>query len=175
MVVTLDGHRWLCDVGFGSGFQLPLSLETDRPQVQSHGVYRVRTHEDLFFVEMLLEDDGTKNPDEEPSWVQLYKFTLQSCRREDFEAMCEYHQSSTSSVFFCKTLCTLLLPTGRITIVGRTLYITWLASENGPAAKSTRVLSDEEMTEILKERFGIVLSRPLTPKDMDIVPPSVNY
>ncbi|XP_062841888.1 arylamine N-acetyltransferase, pineal gland isozyme NAT-10-like [Trichomycterus rosablanca] len=174
MMVTLDGHRWLCDVGFGSGFQLPLSLETDSPQIQSHGVYRVRAHADLFFMEMLSESDMMKNPEEEGSWVELYKFTLKSCQREDFQAMCEYHQSSVSSIFFCKSLCTMLLPTGRITVMGRTLHTTQLPDEQGLPAKTKRDLSDEEITEILKERFGIVLSSPLTPKDVDIVPPTVN-
>ncbi|KAF5894372.1 arylamine N-acetyltransferase, pineal gland isozyme NAT-3-like [Clarias magur] len=167
MMVTLDGERWLCDVGFGAGFQLPLSLETESPQTQSHGLYRVRGHGNLFFMEE--SDDGA-------SWVEQYKFSLQPCQREDFKAMCEYHQSSISSIFFCKTLCTLLLPRGRITLMGRKLITTQLSGEPGPPVKTTKTdLSDEEITEILREEFGIVLMSTLISKDTDIVPPSVNY
>lgn len=168
MKVTLNGERWLCDVGFGAGFQLPLSLETESPQTQSHGVYRVRVHGNLLFMETQSESDA--------SWVELYKFTLQPCQREDFKAMCDYHQSSMSSIFFCKSLCSLLLPNGRITLMGRKLIITHLASEDGPPVKATETdLTDEEITEILRERFGIVLMSPLITKDIDIVLPSVNY
>lgn len=170
MMVTLEGQRWLCDVGFGAGFQLPLSLETDSPQTQSHGVYRVRAHGNLLYMETHSDsDDGA-------SWVEVYKFTLQPYQREDFKAMCEYHQSSVSSIFFCKSLCSLLLPNGRITLMGRKLIITHLASEDGPPVKTTKTdLTDEEIANILKEKFGIVLTSPLITKDMDIVPPSVNY
>lgn len=170
MMVTLNGERWLCDVGFGAGFQLPLSLETDNPQTQSHGVYRVRAHGNLLFMETQSEsDDGA-------SWVEKYKFTLQPCQREDFKAMCEYHQSSISSIFFCKSLCSLLLPIGRITLMGRKLIITHLASEAGPPVKTTKTdLTDEEIIKTLREKFGIVLTSPLIIKDIDIVPPPVNY
>ncbi|KAI4894129.1 hypothetical protein NFI96_000313 [Prochilodus magdalenae] len=176
IMVTLDGHRWLCDVGFGSGFQLPLSLETDSPQRQSHGVYRLRTQDKLIFVEVQLEGDAVKNPEGDTAWNALYKFTLEPRQREDFTAMCEYHQSSISSVFFCKSLCSLLLPQGRISIIGRKLIITSLPTEEGAQPVKTKAdLTDEEITELLRDKFGIVLSSPLIPKDADIVPPPINY
>ncbi|KAI5092055.1 arylamine N-acetyltransferase, pineal gland isozyme NAT-3 [Silurus meridionalis] len=170
MKVTLEGERWLCDVGFGAGFQIPLSLDVETPQTQSHGVYRVRAHGNLLFVE-------TRAESEDPSsWLELYKFTLQPCQREDFEAMCEYHQTSMSSVFFCKSLCTLLLPNGRVTLMGRKLITSLLSGEDGAPVKTTKVdLTDEEIIKILREKFGIVLTSPLISKDSDIVPPSVNY
>ncbi|KAL1248635.1 hypothetical protein QQF64_021953 [Cirrhinus molitorella] len=174
MMVKLDEHRWLCDIGFGSGFQLPLSLETDGPQVQSHGAYRLRSQGDLIFMEMKFEAEVSGIGEE--TWTELYKFTLEPRKRDDFRTMCDYHQSSASSIFFCKSLCSLLLPTGRITIMGRRLIITSLSSVDGQqATKTTTDLSDEEITEILKEKFGIVLYSPLTPKDVEIVPPPVTY
>lgn len=174
MMVKLDGHRWLCDVGFGSGFQLPLSLETYSPQAQSHGVYRIRSQGDFIFMEMKSETGVSGSAEE--CWLEQYKFTLESRERDDFRAMCDYHQSSGSSIFFCKSLCSLLLPTGRITIMGRRLIITSLTSEDGQQVmKTTTDLSNEEITELLREKFGIVLPSPLTPKDVEIVPPPVTY
>ncbi|KAG7317565.1 hypothetical protein KOW79_018600 [Hemibagrus wyckioides] len=150
--------------------QLPLSLETDRTQTQGQGVYRVRADGNLLFMETKSEsDDGA-------SWVEMYKFTLQPCQREDFTVMCEYHQTSSSSIFFCKSLCTLLLPDGRVTLMGRNLIITHLTGENGPPVKTTKTdLTNEEILQILREKFGIVLMSPLITKDTDIVPPSVEY
>lgn len=174
MMVKLDGHRWLCDVGFGSGFQLPLSLETDSPQVQSHGAYRLRSQGNFIFMEVKSETEVAGVGEE--CWTEQYKFTLEPRERVDFRAMCDYHQSSASSIFFCKSLCSLLLPTGRITIMGRRLIVTSLSSMDGQQdAKTTRDLSDEEITELLREKFGIVLHSPLTPKDVEIVPPPVTY
>ncbi|KAI7792544.1 arylamine N-acetyltransferase, pineal gland isozyme NAT-3-like [Triplophysa rosa] len=175
IMVKLDGHRWLCDVGFGSGFQLPLSLETDSPQVQSHGVYRLRTQGKMVFMEMNSETEVPVSA-EGYCWKEVYKFTLEPRERDDFKAMCEYHQTSASSLFFCKSLCSLLLPTGRITIMGRKLTVTSLASKDQRnTTKTTEELSDEEITEILGEKFGIVLPSPLTPKDVEIMPPPAIY
>lgn len=174
MTVKLDGHRWLCDVGFGSGFQLPLSLETDSPQVQSHGAYRLRSQGNFIFMEVKSETEVAGVGEE--CWTEQYKFTLEPRDRDDFRAMCDYHQTSASSIFFCKSLCSLLLPTGRSTIMGRRLIITCLSSVDGQRdTKTTRDLSDEEITEVLREQFGIVLHSPLTPKDVEIVPPPVTY
>ncbi len=174
MTVKLDGHRWLCDVGFGSGFQLPLSLETDSPQVQSHGAYRLRSQGNFIFMEVKSETEVAGVGEE--CWTEQYKFTLEPRDRDDFRAMCDYHQTSASSIFFCKSLCSLLLPTGRSTIMGRRLIIACLSSVDGQRdTKTTRDLSDEEITELLREQFGIVLHSPLTPKDVEIVPPPVTY
>ncbi|XP_076869554.1 arylamine N-acetyltransferase, pineal gland isozyme NAT-3-like [Brachyhypopomus gauderio] len=175
IMVTLDGHKWLCDVGFGSGFQLPLSLKSDRAQRQSHGVYRVRTQGKLMYTEMLTESDKIKDPKDNTAWRELYKFSLEPCQRDDFKAMCDYHQSSVNSIFFCKSFCSLLLPNGRITLIGRKFITTTLPSEEGQAANTKTDLSDEEITELLKKRFGIMLSSPFTIKDTEIVPPPVNY
>ncbi|KAK1806532.1 hypothetical protein P4O66_005045 [Electrophorus voltai] len=171
IMVTLDGHRWLCDVGFGCGFQLPLSLEIESQQCQSQGVYRVRTQGKLIYMEMQSESDIIKDPKENSAWKELYKFTLEPCQRDDFKAMCDYHQSSVNSIFFCKSLCSLLLPNGRITLIGRKLILTSLPSAEGQPVKTKTDLSDEEITELLKETFGIVLSSSFTIKDIEIVPP----
>ncbi|XP_043082957.1 arylamine N-acetyltransferase, pineal gland isozyme NAT-3-like [Puntigrus tetrazona] len=171
MMVELDGRKWLCDVGFGSGFQLPLSLETDGAQAQSHGAYRLRSQGSLIFMEVKSETDVSG----EECWTAQYKFTLEPRRRDDFRAMCDYHQSSASSIFFCKSLCSLLLPSGRVTVMGRRLITTCSSSDGQQTTKTTRDLSDEEITELLREKFGIALHSPLTPKDVEIVPPPVTY
>ncbi|XP_030625194.1 arylamine N-acetyltransferase 2-like [Chanos chanos] len=172
MQVTVDGHRWLCDVGFGSGFELPLSLETDGPQKQGRGVYRLRHQGETIF---LGTQSSNQSEVKQNQWTELYKFTLEPRRREDFHAMCDYHQTSPSSVFFCKSLCSLLLTHGRVTYMGRKLKVTTFSPEDGQQQITETDLSDEEIPEILKEKFGIVLPFPLIPKDIEIVPPAVIY
>uniref|UniRef100_A0A672RY17 arylamine N-acetyltransferase n=1 Tax=Sinocyclocheilus grahami TaxID=75366 RepID=A0A672RY17_SINGR len=111
---------------------------------------------------------GTDSP-QEPRSTELYKFTLEPRERDDFRAMYDDHQSSAGSIFFCKSLCSLLLPTGRFTVRGRRPIITSLSSVDGQqATQTTADLSDEEITELLREKFGIVLHSPLTPKDFFI-------
>ncbi|CAB1349947.1 unnamed protein product [Coregonus sp. 'balchen'] len=171
-MVTLEGHRWLSDVGFGgSGFEFPMSLETEEPQKQGHRVYRIRQEGEMRFLEW--QDEEKR---ETGLWTELYKFTLDTRCREDFIEMCDYHQSSPSSIFFCKSLCSILKPTGRLTYMGHRLITTKFPSEEGGnVTKTTRELTEEEIPDILKEEFGIVLESPLVPKDEAITPPPIMY
>ncbi|XP_047424428.1 arylamine N-acetyltransferase 2-like [Mugil cephalus] len=174
LVVSLEGRRWLCDVGFGvPGFSAPLSLETSAPQVQGHRVYRLRKDGDVHF----LEWQGEQNRGADGDWVEIYKFTLEPRRLEDFAEMCHYHQSSPSSIFFCKSLCTVLKPWGRVAYVGHRLTTTTYPTTEatGGVETTTRELKEEEIPGVLAEEFGIVLLSPLKPKDEPITPPPVMY
>lgn len=176
-MVLLGGHRWLCDVGFGACFETPLSLETTSPQKQTHGVFRLISDGDMITLESSQQAQGEQVATaDEINWTQLYKFTLQPRKRVDFQDMCEYHQTSPSSLFFCKSLCSLLLPRGRITYMGHKLLVTtYPTQDGGNVVKTAKELSDDEIPTILKEKFGIELYSPLIPKDVDITPPAVQY
>ncbi|XP_056289518.1 arylamine N-acetyltransferase, liver isozyme-like [Pseudoliparis swirei] len=169
LLVSLGGQRWLCDVGFGSAsFSIPIFLETSVPQEQGHRVYRVRKDSGMHFLEWQQEEN--RGPDGD--WTEIYKFTLEPRCLEDFDEMCRYHQSSPCSVFFCKSLCTVLKPDGRLTYIGSRLSSTTYPSEaTGAVLKTTtRELKDEEIAGVLAEGFGVVLNSPLIPKDEMVVP-----
>lgn len=174
LMVRLEGKRWLCDVGFGvPGFTFPLSLETCGPQEQGHRVYRLRRDTGMHFLEWQKE----ANRGEDGDWTEIYKFTLEPRRLQDFTEMCQYHQTSPSSIFFCKSLCTVLKPGGRVTLTGRRLTTDTFPSEatGGAVETKTRELEDEEIPAVLAENFNIVLPSPLIPKDDTITPPLVEY
>lgn len=174
IMVTLEGRRWLCDVGFGTaGFTVPLSLDTGDLQEQGHRVYRIRETAGMRFLEFQREENKGADGD----WTAIYKFTLEPRRLEDFTEMCNYHQTSPSSIFFCKSFCTILKPDGRLTYIGRKLNTITFPTEatGGVVETTTRELQDEEIPGILAEKFGIVLQSPLIPKDEAITPPPVMY
>ncbi|XP_044195781.1 arylamine N-acetyltransferase 2-like [Thunnus albacares] len=175
LMVSIEGRRWLCDVGFGGpGFSLPLSLETSGPQEQGHRVYRLRKDMGMHFLEWQQEENRGADGD----WREIYKFTLEPRCLEDFVEMCQYHQSSTSSIFFCKSLCTILKPGGRLTYIGHRL-ITTIFPTDGKGGETTttttRELKEDEIPGVLAEEFGIMLDSPLIPKDETIIPPPVMY
>lgn len=174
LMANLDGQRWLCDVGFGVPcFSVPLSLETRGLQEQGHRVYRIREGMGMLFLEW--QRDENRGPDGD--WAEIYKFTLEPRRLEDFAEMCQYHQSSPCSIFFCKSLCTVLKPGGRLTYIGRRLIsVTFPTEGTGREVETTtRELKDEEIPGVLAEHFRIVLKSPLIPKDETITPPPVMY
>ncbi|XP_070708877.1 arylamine N-acetyltransferase, pineal gland isozyme NAT-3-like [Pempheris klunzingeri] len=174
LMVTLQGRRWLCDVGFGGhGFTNPLSMETSAPQEQGHRVYRIREDVGVHFVEW----QGEKNGGEAGDWSEIYKFTLDPRCMEDFTEMCQYHQSSPCSIMFCKSFCTVLKPGGRLTYIGCRLISTTFPAQGtgGELEITTRELKDEEIRGVLAEEFGVVLNAPLIPKDEAMTPLSLMY
>ncbi|KAL3041008.1 hypothetical protein OYC64_011895 [Pagothenia borchgrevinki] len=176
VMVTLDGQRWLCDVGFGGpGFRTPLSLDTRGPQEQGHRVYRITEQRNETSGMLFLEWQQEENRGEDGDWTEIYKFTLDPRRMEDYAEMCQFHQSSPCSFFFCKSLCTILTPEGRLTYIGRRLTTTTFPKEGSVLETSTRDLQDDEIPGVLKEKFGIMLKSPLIPKDEPMTPHRVIY
>ncbi|XP_073403371.1 arylamine N-acetyltransferase 2-like [Dendrobates tinctorius] len=163
LVVNLEGRRWLCDVGFGESIVEPFPLEAEWEEEHDSGVYRLHVEEDEWYMERK----------EENGWRSLYKFTLEEKTFEDFLEMCEYHQTSPSSIFVQKSLCSLQLPRARLTYIGRQLISTEY-TKGGGSVKTTRKLTDEEIPGLLRHKFGIVLSGKLIIKDEDIVIPKTH-
>lgn len=173
LMVRIDGQRWLCDVGFGVPvFPTPLSLDTGDLQVKGHRVYRLRSADGMTFVEWQQEENRGAHGD----WVEVYKFTLEPRCFQDFFQMCQYHQTSPCSLFFCKSLCMLFKSNSKVVYVGRRLTTTRFPEVPGGKVEiTTRELQDEEVPGILAETFGIFLKSPLMIKDEAIIPPKVIY
>lgn len=174
LMVTVDGQRWLCDVGFGVPvFPTPLSLDTGDLQEKDHRAYRLRSDPNgMIFLEWQQEENRGADGD----WVEIYKFTLEPRRYEDFFQMCQYHQTSPCSLFFCKSLCMMFKSNSKVTYVGRRLTTTKFPEVPGGEVEiTTRDLADDEVPGILEETFGIVLKSPLIVKDDPILDPDVLY
>ncbi|XP_067883053.1 arylamine N-acetyltransferase, pineal gland isozyme NAT-3-like [Heterodontus francisci] len=164
LLVELEGRRWLCDVGFGNSFRVPLPLEDGAQAVQENGVFRLAEDQGTWLLQRSPQGSGCDRASE----ATLYKFTLRRRRLEDFAAMCEYQQTSPSSIFACKSFCSLHLPSGHLTYMGRRLIVTEYTADG--ERKATTELEEKEIPHVLKGRFGITLSNKLVPKDDRIVP-----
>ncbi|XP_040297778.1 arylamine N-acetyltransferase, pineal gland isozyme NAT-10-like [Bufo bufo] len=154
LMVEVEGRRWLCDVGYGEGIVEPFPLEVGWEEEQDSGVYRLRVEGEAWYMERK-EDDG---------WRSLFKFTLVERTFEDFREMYEYQQTSPDAFFVRKSLCTLQLPHGRLTYMGHRLISTKYI-KGGRSVKTTQELTEEEIPGVLRDKFEIVLSGKLIPKD----------
>ncbi|CAM5158216.1 unnamed protein product [Natator depressus] len=112
LLARLGGQRFLCDVGFGDGFLEPLRLEPGLEQPQEGGTFRLGLAGGVWALERL------RAPGEEGR--VLYTFTLEERELGDFAAMACYHQHAPSSLFACKSFCSLPQPGG-----GRLTYMGW--------------------------------------------------
>lgn len=129
LLVECDARALVADVGFGDSFLEPLLLdgsESSGPHARS---YRVTgSGPDL----VLERRDGGE------AWKPEYVFSLTPRRLAEFDAMCEYHQTSPSSHFTRNSICSLATPAGRRTLSGRR------AIETTGSGRSERTVEDEE-------------------------------
>lgn len=146
--VRIDGHDHLADVGFGASFLRPLDMGTTAPQTDPAGSFRIVM---VGAGQFDLVEDG------EPQ----FRFTARPRALSDFAGACHHHQTSPTSHFTQRTVCSLATATGRVTISGRTLITT-----EGEHRSERVVDSDDELLDLYHRHFGIVLDRlprPATP------------
>lgn len=135
-------ESWLADVGFGELFLEPLRLHSEGEQTDPAGTFKIVQCGPGFQLEKA-QPDG--------AWKRQYSFTLQPRGFEEFVGMCHYHQTSPDSHFVKNSICSLATNEGRITLSGMAFIVT----KNGVRTE-TRITSERERSEVLRERFGIV-------------------
>lgn len=145
MVLRVDLERpFLADVGFGRNFVEPVPFEPGVDWVDDAGTFRlVEAGEGVF--DLLC--DG------EPQ----YRLSTAPRSLSEYEAMCRYHQTSASSHFTRKVVCSRLTAGGRITLSGRRLIVT----EGGRSTERT-FDDDGAWLGVYRAHFGIELAAPPT-------------
>jgi N-hydroxyarylamine O-acetyltransferase len=137
-------ERWLADVGFGDSFIEPLRLDDPGEQLQQGSAYRI-TRSDGF--RRLSRREG------ESMWHDLYRFTLLPHKLEDFNGMCDYHQTSPQSHFTRSRICSLATEEGRISLTD-----TQLIRTTGKERQEQSLSSAEEYDRMLRNHFGITIT-----------------
>ncbi len=135
----------LADVAAGRGsFPIPLRIDTDevQPQPEVSSAFRILPEGDGFQI--------WRQPDS-GDWEREYRFNLQPRQFAEFQSGCEFHQTSPHSLFTQNRICTILTPTGRITLSGNTLITT------AHGARTERELDDAGYQQSLRDHFGINL------------------
>jgi len=92
MLLLVEMHeRWIADVGFGDSFLQPLRLDDPAQQAQEQGgcAYRLLATE----AQMVLQQS------KEGVWNSQYAFALEPRQLAEFDAMCDYQQTSPASNF----------------------------------------------------------------------------
>ncbi len=151
--VDLD-TPWLADVGFGESFIEPLPLLTNAEQFQRNVFYCLDTVDDRWRVLRYspVADDNRGVSVAQGEWRMLYDFTLAPRQLADFAAMCHHHQTSPKSHFTRNQVCSILTPTGRITLTGNRLVIT-----EGTQRREVPLGTTEDYDSALEQHFGIRL------------------
>lgn len=144
LIVDINGDEYLADVGFGDNFLEPLKFETGIIQKDETGYFEIIKHDKNYY-KLLKSPDGI-------IFKESYLFSVDEEKFDNFQFMCNYHQTSPDSHFTQKRICSKAFEKGRITISDLRIIIT----ENGTKAET--ILPDEkEYLEMLKKYFNIII------------------
>lgn len=143
VLATVDGERWLTDVGWGASNILePIPLREGEVR-QGAWTYRLRRDEDVW----ILED---KTPE---GWQGLYRFALERTYPADFEMSNHYTATWPKSPFRSGLIAQRSEPEQRWVLRGDEFTV------SGPeGVREQRTLSRNEILDTLVKVFGIELN-----------------
>ncbi len=143
-LVTVDGVRYITDVGFGGMVpSSPLQLDNEAPQATAHEPFRLTHHQGSY---TLCAQVGEE-------WRGLYVFDLQVQADIDYEIGNWYVSTHPGSPFVGQLKAALLAPGQRHTLANARYALHYL---DRPSEKRT-LESADELLGLLRDTFGIRL------------------
>jgi len=155
MIVTIDGVRYFCDVGFGGPSpQNALYLDVVGFQASGANVFMFEKGESGTVMYRMVNGGRER----------LLLFEETPCDPVDFLAFNEYQSKSKDSMFRKDRIVNLATETGSITLTGNVLKI----HDDGDTSEET--LSDErELKAAMKKHFGLSVDFPLKAASMNLL------
>jgi N-hydroxyarylamine O-acetyltransferase len=141
LIVSIGTTEYLADVGFGEFSFLPLKMALNEIQHDQRAAFKIERYDDRY---LKVSKQAGEN------WLPEYIFSSIPRTFNEFQEMCNYHQTSPHSHFTQNKLCSIATENGRITLTGDKLKVT-----DGSTAYEQRLLNDEEFTSNLAKYFNI--------------------
>ena len=140
-IVTIDGVRYFCDVGFGGPSpQGTLLLDEPGEQISGPNVFIIVKDDRGTVIYRVVGDDRET----------VISFSEAVCDPIDFLALNEYQSRNKNSGFKASRMCNLVTETGCITLGGNALKI-----HSGGDTVERTLETEQELRNALKEHYGI--------------------
>ncbi|XP_040897504.1 arylamine N-acetyltransferase, pineal gland isozyme NAT-10-like [Toxotes jaculatrix] len=168
--VIIDGKAYITDVSFGVSSQVwePLELISGKDQPQAAGIFRLIDKGGIWVLEKTGRKPEVVNPEfAESSLVnrketqQIYCFTLVPREPDHFFEINHTLQTDPNSLFTNKSICSLQTPTGFRALIGWTYSEVTYKPEEGVDVLDMRDIPDDEIEQILREKFRVKLQKKL--------------
>ncbi|XP_006884866.1 PREDICTED: arylamine N-acetyltransferase 1-like [Elephantulus edwardii] len=173
LLVTISGKNYIVDAGFGRSYQIwqPLELISGKDQPQKPCIFRLREEGGIWYLDQIRREQYIPNQEflnsdllEKNKYRKIYSFTLEPRTIEDFESVNIYLQTSPLSLFTSKSFCSLQTTDGVHCLVGFTLTSRRFNYKDNIDLLEFKILSEDEVEEVLKNLFRVSLERKLVPK-----------
>uniref|UniRef100_A0A3Q3JTZ3 arylamine N-acetyltransferase n=1 Tax=Monopterus albus TaxID=43700 RepID=A0A3Q3JTZ3_MONAL len=170
--VVIDGKAYITDVSFGVSSQMrePLELVSGMDQPQAAGVFCLIDKGDMWVLEKTGRKPEVINPEfAESSLVsrkvtkQIYCFTMVPREADHFFEANHKLQTDPTSLFTCKSICSLQTPTGFRALIGWTYSEVTYKPEEGVDVLDMKDIPDNVREPLLRERFSLTLQNKLQP------------
>lgn len=171
--VIIDGKPYVTDVSFGVSLQVwePLELVSGKDQPQAAGVFRLIDKGDFWVLEKSSRNRKILNPEfanlsleNRDKTKQIYCFNMVPYQVDHFLQANHKLQTDPTSLFIKKSICSLQTPTGFRALIGWTYSEVTYKPEDVDVF-DMRHVTDEEIEQILEEKFKLKLQRKLQPVD----------
>ncbi|XP_029954114.1 arylamine N-acetyltransferase, pineal gland isozyme NAT-10-like [Salarias fasciatus] len=168
--VIIDGKAYLTDVSFGVSSQVwePLELISGKDQPQAAGIFRLMDRGDMWTLEKTGRKPELLNPEFANSGLinrkptkLIYCFTMEPRQADYFLEVNGKLQTDPTCLFTNKSICSLQTATGFKALIGWTYSEVTFKPEEGVDVFSMRDITEEEIEEVLREQFNVVLQNKL--------------
>lgn len=147
LLVTLQGRPWIADVGFGGlGFRAPIPFELNHPTSHDGLTFRLVEAEPFGIMLQTLKKG---------QWLNLYSFDLGQVFPVDIALGNHFTSTHPTSLFTFARIVALLTPTGRVSLLNRTLRIVTTGVE-----QVQELAEGQAYLDALRTHFGIELNAP---------------
>lgn len=144
IVAVVDGKKYYCDVGFGGpGPKGLVAMDTEDVQEIYGQCFRVTREAHTVSILWFRED----------VWAPILSFADIANIPEDFSARLYYFSTAPESYFVVQRLANLCLPCGG----SKALTNNHLTIRRNGSVSQRDLQSEEEVTDVLREEFGLVL------------------
>ncbi|XP_037609298.1 arylamine N-acetyltransferase, pineal gland isozyme NAT-10-like [Sebastes umbrosus] len=170
--VVIEGKAYIADVSYGMSYQPwePLELVSGKDQPQAAGVFRFTDKGENWVLQKTGRKPEILNPEFANSRLvnrketeQMLCFTLVPREVDHFFEVNHNLQTDPTSLFTNKSICSLQTPTGFRSLIGWTYSEVTFKPEEGVDVLDMRNIKDDEIEQILHEKFNIKLQNKLQP------------
>jgi N-hydroxyarylamine O-acetyltransferase len=144
LIVKVNGHHWLVDVGYGDFSLVPLAIAPGEIQGDGRNFYQII---DPVVVDGRSYLGVAKWNASKQDFKIDYIFTLTPRELPDFYGMNEFHQTSPESHFARSLICTMPTPEGRITLINNKLI------RKEKDKRQVKIIQSEEQRDKILEKY----------------------
>lgn len=166
LIVSLEGVRYLVDVGFGDNVTKPMLLDSTVVVIDAHGEFRIVPEPDETFLLQFqdsVSDEGVSDgavadetaldegASDERAWADQFRFTTRPRQVTDFVEGEHLLKTDPSSKFIQKPFATRLIPGGRVTLLSDRIKFREFGVER------EMPVAEDEWSALLREWFDMIV------------------